>query len=169
MQSSNSGGFMKATKLISMFVIFVLALTAIQCKKSESTEADPKDLVGAWTANKDVDGTKMDFTSLENPANTVKMFLFNASIDIVLNSDNTYTLTLVVPPLDIDEVEEGMATFSGNKITLTADDYPDEAITFEWSLNGSLLSLTTNDAEFDFNFDDEDDPAKLDIILRKLN
>ena len=159
---------MKASRLISLLMVFMLAFTAIQCKKSSSTENNPEDLIGSWEAGPDVDGTKMTYTSTGTPPIPVDMILLGkATIDIELRSDNSYTLKLVVPPMEIDETEDGKGSFSGNKLTLTADDFPDDAITFEWSLEGSLLKLKSNDTEFDFDFDGEDDPAILDIILKR--
>ncbi len=160
---------MHHSKLITLFIILTLVFTAIHCKKSSPTEGDPSDLVGNWAAGQNIDGTKMTYTSMGTPPIPVDMIAFQSALNVVLRSDNTYTLTIVVPPLDVNEIEEGKVSYSGNRLTLTADDYPDEAITFEWSLNGDLLTLKSNDAEFDFNFDDVDDPAILDIILRKVD
>lgn len=160
---------MRITKLVALILVLALALTALNCKKSSPTEDSASDLVGTWKAGPTTEGSLMTYTSKSSPPITVDMIMFQSTIDIILRSDNSYTLTLVVPPFDINEVEEGKVSFSGNKVTLTANDYPDDAITFEYSLDGNLLSLVANDAEFDFNFDDIDDPAILKIILKKMN
>ena len=158
---------MNISKLVIFFVVLTMAFTAIQCKKSSPTEGDISDFVGAWKAGATQVGTQMNYTSKEEPSTEFKLVQLGATIDVVVKSDNTYTLTLLIPLLEINEVEKGKMTIDGNKVTMTADDYPDEAITFDYNINGDMLSLISDDTEFDFNFDDVDEPAILSIILKK--
>ena len=161
---------MKISKIAVMLVVLAIALTGIQCKKSEDITGvgDISAFVGAWIANGNVDGTKMTIAKKSNPAIKIDMFLFQSSIAITVLPDNSYTLVIVVPPLELDETETGSISIDGNKIIMTTDGDPPEAITFTYSFEGDFLSLVDNDNEFDFDLDGVDEPAIFDIILKKV-
>lgn len=160
---------MRIAKLLVIVLALSLVFGSLNCKKSSPTESSIDDLIGTWKSATATEGTEFSYTSKSSPPISYNLLMFQATIDVTIRSDKSYTLTLVVPPLEINEVEEGKISVSGNKVTMTANNFPDEAITFEFSLSGNLLTLIDNNAEFDFNFDDIDEPAILKIVMRKLN
>ena len=158
---------MKLTTLITILLIFVLAFTGFNCKSSEDPidSGDPSDLVGTWAANAATAGTQMVF---EEPVSgfSLDVLQLGASVNVTMASNGDYTLALTMPGSD-PEVEVGKATFSGNQVTMTPTDFPEDAITFTWSLNGDLLTLFSDETEF--AFDGENDvPAELTLILKKV-
>ena len=158
---------MKLTNFVTLLLIFVLALSGFNCKSSEdpTDTNDPSSLVGAWVANAATEGTKMVFKE-PNSGFELNVVPLGATVNVTLASNNDYTLTLTFPGED-PVVETGKATFSGNQLTMTPDDFPEDAITFTYSRSGDFLTLNADDVEF--AFDGENDvPAELTLVLKKV-
>ena len=158
---------MKLTNFITLLLIFVLALSGFNCKSSEepTENNDPSGLVGAWIANAATPGTKMVFKE-PNSGFEIDVVPLGASVNVTLASDYNYSLTIVFPGED-PIVETGKATFNGDKLTMTPDGGPEDAIIFTYSRSGDLLTLHATDVEF--SFDGENDvPAELTLVLKKV-
>jgi len=129
------------------------AAMAVAC--SDDTGPSEDELTGSWLA------TKVELVSVANPATKVDLVALGGTVRLVLSASNTYTLTLVVPG-EPQEVITGTWSASEDVLTLTDDDGD---LQFEMSLSGDTLTLSGADAEFDFNDDSIDEPAKVNLTL----
>ncbi|MCK4560767.1 MAG: hypothetical protein KAV45_13360 [Calditrichia bacterium] len=158
---------MKSSKLIVLFLVFAMMLIGIHCKStSEPTDDGLSTFVGTWAANSDIEGTLMEYDATDvNPAFKVDVLLLGASVQVTLESDGDYILTLTEPGGE-PEIEQGTATVDGNQITMIPDGAPEEAIIFTYTLNEPFLTLVADDVTFDFGAGDV--PATLTITMKRV-
>jgi hypothetical protein len=121
----------------------------------DSTGPSESSLVGTWRA------TKVELISVQDPAIKFDLVALGATVRLVLGSSKAYTLTLSVPG-EPQEIVTGSWSSSGDVLTLT-DESGD--MQFDMTLSGNTLTLTGADGEFDFNDDDVDEPAHLNMVL----
>ena len=158
---------MKISKIAVIFVILAIALTGIHCKKSESpTEPEDINFDGTWVANANTPGTKMIYDASEtNPVLIVDVVPdpFFATIAITV-SGAKYSLILVQPG-DDPIADTGAFVVEGKTITLTSDDPEEDVLIFDFTLDGSMLTLETDNVFFP----QTETPAKLTLVLKKVN
>ena len=131
-----------------------VAAVALAVACSDDTGPSEDELVGTWNA------TKLEFVG---GGLTIDVIAFGATLEMVLRSDQTYTITLGFPG-EPSETETG--TWSASKDVLTLSD-SDGEMQFDMSLSGNTLSLANADGEFDVNDDGIDDPVKINLTLVK--
>jgi hypothetical protein len=130
-----------------------VAAVAVAC--SDDTGPSEDELAGSWLA------TKLELVSVASPATKVDLITLGATVRLVLSESHMYTLTLTVPD-EPEEVVTGTWSASEDVLTLTE---ADGDLQFDMSLSGNTLHLTGADAEFDFNGDDIDEPARINVTL----
>jgi len=156
---------MKISKIAVLFVILAIALTGIQCKKSEDpTGPEDVNFDGTWVANSATSGTKMIYDATDsNPILYVDAVEMGATLSITVVGDD-YSLILVEPEEE-PMVDTGTFKAEGDQITLTSDDPEEDVLTFTWSLDSDLLTLKSDDVSFPgFEI-----PAKLTLVLKKIS
>jgi len=156
---------MKISKIAVIFVILAITLTGIHCKKSEDpTGPEDVNFDGTWVANSATAGTKMIYDASEtNPLLIADVVPLGATLSITVLGNN-YSLILVEPGED-PFVDTGDFLVEGNNISLTSDDPEEEVLSFKYSIDGNMLTLTADDVFFPGL---DDTPAKLTIILKRI-
>ena len=104
------------------------------------------------------------FTSDANPAVTYDFRGRGGSGSLQFAADTTFVFTIVPDPGSPAESDSGPVGIQGNTVVLTADADPDLPL-LSGSLIGGQLRLNTDDAEYDFDGDGTDDPARVSAIF----
>jgi hypothetical protein len=134
-------------------IVAVLAGALAGC--GDSTGVEVADLAGSYAA------TKLEFVSVNNPADTVDVFQAGVTVDLEIAENGDFELT-VHSPGDADEVDTGTVELDGDKITLQSSD-PSSGT---FSLIGDILRLhLTTGVEFDFDNSGTDDPAEANLVF----
>lgn len=115
------------------------------------------DLVGTWQAS------KLELVSVANPATKVELIASGGTLVLVLNEAKTFSMTQTVPGSP-DEVTTGTWSASIDVLTLT---YGMGTYQFDMVLSSNTLTLTGADGSYDFNGDDTDEPAKINLTLHR--
>jgi hypothetical protein len=132
----------------------------IACGGDGGTGPSPETLVGTWGA------TKAEFVSVASPSTKVDLVAMSGTVQLVLTAAKTFTLTVTVPGAP-DEVSAG--TWSSSDIlSLTFTSGHAGTMQFQLNLSGNTMTLSGADAEFDFNQDGVDEPAKLNLVLQRV-
>jgi len=141
-----------------LWMIGLLLFTLIaDCIKESTGPEDgvPTELVGTWYA------TAFTFLNPANPSQTVNLIQSGFSFTLVIAGDGSFTATEVIPGIGTD-VTTSTAVVSGSQITITD---PEDTTVLAWVIIDNVLTLTSQDEEFDFNGDNVDEPAILTIVL----
>ncbi|MBS1242166.1 MAG: hypothetical protein H6R40_1593 [Gemmatimonadetes bacterium] len=133
---------------------WVGAAVALAVACSDDTGPSEDELVGTWNA------TKLEFVA---PGVAVDAIAFGATMQLVLGSNGTYTVTLGFPG-EGTETETGTWSASEDVLTLSGSDGD---MQFDMSLSGNTLTLTGADGEFDVDDDGVDDPVTVNVTLVK--
>ncbi|TFH01094.1 MAG: hypothetical protein E4H13_05780 [Calditrichales bacterium] len=158
---------MRFSKVLTVMVVFSLALTGMYCTKTEDPVKNTSPLVGTWVANSDVPGTQMIYDGTDtNPLFILDGLQLGASIQITIKNDNTYSMTLSLPG-EAPELEDGNWSVNANQITLTPKDFPEDAITFTYAVSGDMATLASLDGEVTFDFGAGEIPVTMIIVLKK--
>jgi hypothetical protein len=138
------------------YLIGAVSAVAIGCG-GDSSGPSTESLAGSWRA------TKVEISSVANPTVKVDLVAQGGTVRLVLTEAKTFTLTVAIPGQP-DDVTTGTWSSSVDVMTLQ---YPSGSWQFEMTLSGSSLILEGADSEFDFNGDDQDEPAKTNLVLTR--
>ena len=159
---------MRMTKLITLLLIFSLAMFSLNCKDSEEPQgAIPDRYIGTWEAKLAIEGSLIEYAPESAPANGVDLRGLGAEIKATLNKDGTYTLTFV-DPIEGTDTDGGTVQLDeeNNIITLNSNTDEDLIFMYEWEDDNTLILVTLT--EFDFTLQGNDPvPAILTIILKR--
>ena len=157
---------MKISNIMVILVIMAVALSGIHCKKSEDpTGPEEANFDGTWVANSATAGTKMIYDASEtNPLLVADVVPLGATLSITVVANN-FSLILVEPGED-PFVDTGDFLVEDNNITLTSEDPEGEVLSFQFTLEGNMLTLRADDVFFPGL---EDTPAKLTVILKRIS
>jgi hypothetical protein len=137
-----------------------LALAAALPACSE-TGIEVVDLVGVW------DATKFEFEETTgDPVLTVDLLTMNYTVTIEINEAGTYEITSTFLGGE-PQVESGTWVLEGGDLlimTPTGETVGDE---FDVTLDGTTLTVRSNDLTFDFDEDGTEEPALFEAILEK--
>ncbi len=111
---------------------------------TDATGVLPENLEGTWTA------TSMLFTSVENAELTADLRDEQATLTLVLDAVNGFTLTFTMPGQD-DEIDEGTYDVVGSDLTLS-DSIELTGDVYTIARDGDTMTLTILD-EFEFEPD----------------
>jgi len=143
-----------------VFMGGVIVAAAALAACGGSTGPSPASLVGTWTA------TKAEFTWVANPGTKVNIVAHGSTVTLVLNADHTYTVTVLTPG-EPDDVRTSTWSSSADVLTLNNAPPMQGEMQFDMSLSGSTLTLTGGHTGFDFNDDQIDEDATLNLVLTK--
>jgi hypothetical protein len=160
---------MKIVKLITVIVAILLALTAFNCKDSETpTESNGDPFVGTWEANNNIDGTLMyyDGTAI-NDNFKIDARILGAAVKIIVDEDYKFDLTLVEPQKP-DTMFTGDIIIDGDQVTMLPEGASEPWLIATFSIEDNFATLVSDDVTFPFDFVNEY-PAVLTLILKKTN
>lgn len=133
-------------------------LVTVACSGGGSSTSS-NDLVGTWTV------TRYELVSTSSASAKVDLITLGGTVTLVMKSDGSYQMTMKVPG-EPDETVAGSWNVSGDVLTTTQVGMSGN-MQFDCVLSGSTLTLTGADAEWDFNGDGIDDPAKLNMTATR--
>lgn len=142
------------------FLVIVLLLVSIllaTCGSDNSFTAPggvvDNTLVGTWRA------TRAEFVSVASPGVRAEIVSLGATLVISLDAAGGYTRTITDPGQRPD-VQTGTWSATSDVLTLRPSGVT-FTIEFDFTLNGSTLSVSGGHVEFDFNGDEVPDEAVL--------
>jgi len=146
--------------LLGLPVLPLLLLASCGGDGDDTTGPVNNNLVGTW------DATAIQLTSVADPSTVVELVSQGANGRLVLQADGGFGLSVGVPG---EPTEFGNGDWGATDVlTLEFGDGDIDGIwQFDIDLNGDSLRLTGADAEWDFDDDGTDDPAKLDLTLTR--
>ena len=139
----------------SSLVIALLASVAVGCSDSAAGpgSATPADLVGVWIAD------AYTVTSVANTSTSAELVVMGMTLTITF-TETTYA-GIVTFPGEPQEDFSGTYTIDGQSLIL--DELGEvELETMIYSLSGSVLTLSGNDDEYDFDDDQSAGPTARD-------
>ena len=144
-------------KKVLVFLAAAAVLSAVGCKSSTGPE-DESQFIGTWHA------TKAEYVSIAN-SNTKADIIAQGSTLTLVFSSGTFVLTITDPGQN-PEVFNGTWSASMDVMTLTWTSGLSGESQFDWSLNGTQLTLTGGHMPFDFTPGSPEE-AILSLILVK--
>lgn len=133
--------------------VAVLLATAGCDSAIDPADITVTDLVGTWTA------TRFQFTELGG-GTTLDLIQNGGSATLTLAA--TGALTGAIAFAGQSDTIDGTVSVAGGKLTLTEGG---EVTVFDIALDGNTLTLTTDDAAFDFPLDDVDGPVPASLVI----
>lgn len=119
----------------------------------------PHGLVGTWEA------TKVELVNAANPAQKVDLVAMGGTLTVELNTNQTCRLVTTFPG---EPTETITGTWSGSSDVITIHyTGPGYSVTwqFDWSLAGNVLAMNGAHGDFDFDGDDVDEAAIINLVL----
>lgn len=136
-----------------------LGVALAACGGDGGTAPNPTTFDGTWVA------TKVEYTSVANPATKVEVIALGASLTVQFNTNGSYTSVLTAPG-EAAETTTGTWSASAEVFTLTwLEGGFTHEMQFDWTMSGATLTMVGADSDFDFAGDDELVPAKLNVTL----
>jgi hypothetical protein len=145
--------------------VLLLALLplALACGGDDEEATGPlsNDLIGSW------DATVIELVSAANPDVNVELIALGANGRLVLEANGDFGLSVGIPG---EPTEFAGGTWSSTTVlTLVFDSGEIEGTwRFDYVLAGDLLSLTGASAEYDFDGNDVEDAAILNMTMVRL-
>jgi hypothetical protein len=136
----------------------LLTISGISCGGSEVTAPPPEQVTGTWHA------TQVEYAST-GTLGSVDLVAGGGSGTLVVRADGTLRLT--VTPAGADSV----VTTGSWAMTAQVFSVTPTGLAWSWSwamtLSAGTLSLTGANAEYDFNHDGVDEPAKWNMVFTR--
>jgi hypothetical protein len=146
---------------------FVRLLISIAILAGCSSTSDPSggltigDLAGDWNAS------EFRFTSVENPSESAELIEEGGSAAFTISSDGAYTMVVTTPEASVDTTQ-GFMVLEQGFLLVTNTAAPGSTTAFLVNLAGTTLTMTTDEADFDFDGDGTEEPARLRIVLARI-
>lgn len=124
---------------------------------SDSTGLEPVDLDGTWTAQ------TWTFTNPANTSQTAEVISLGGAFSLTLRADETFSLAL-----NVGEIFTITGTYTTTAASITlAESGQGSPMTWGVVRDGSTMTFTTSDGEWDWDDDGNDEPATEVIVLTK--
>lgn len=145
-------------KLARSAFIAVVSGVVVGCK-GDSTGTSLASIVATWTV------TRADAISVANPAIRLDLVGLGLTASLVLNANETFTLTSTFPGEQPD-VETGTYTYTSGHLTLNpTNPSASDTFSFTLALSGNTMTLTGGTVSIDFGAGDQ--PATLNLTLTR--
>lgn len=115
------------------------------------------DLVGTWDASVFV------FVSQTSPPDSADFIAEGADVRLTVAANGDYSIVVWAPDV-IADVFWGTVSVDDGNIVITDAEEPGDVISFSAELSGNILSMYSDEVEFDFG--DGEEPAELHIVLQ---
>lgn len=136
----------------------VIALAgALTLACSDSSGVTEENIVGTWNA------TAFVFSDFADPVTEFDVLAEGGTVEMEIRANGTFTINLNFG-FGGEAVDGTWELQGGNLLILTEEGTIDD-IGFEVSLDGTTLTVYSDDVEFDFG--DGDIPAQLDAVFTK--
>jgi hypothetical protein len=131
---------MRMAKLITLFMVFTLALISLNCKDDEETAVIPEKYIGTWMADSTLEGTMIEFAPAGQPDQGIDFLDFGYDLKVVINKDATYSLTTTVPFFPVGG-DQGRITLDEDSkiITFISNDSESDPIIFFYEWEDEIL------------------------------
>lgn len=139
-----------------MLLLTLVASLATSCDDDDPAGPAAPSLVGTWNL------TAIELVSVANSSVRVDLMDEGVTGSLILEGNGDFVLSVIDP---VEGLESFTGTWSMTDV-LTLEHDPEQFVgewQFDVTLTGNTLRLTGADAEFDFNDDGVEDPAKLNI------
>ncbi len=148
-------------RTIRVLLLALLPLVSSCGGDDEATGPLSNDLIGSW------DATVIELSSVANPDVNVELVALGANGRLVLEANGDFGLSVGIPG---EPTEFAGGTWSSTTVlTLSFDSGDIEGVwRFDFVLSGDTLRLTGASTVYDFNEDDIEDAAVLDMTLVRL-
>lgn len=120
------------------------------------------DLVGTWNA------TTVTYTSQADGSKRVDLIAGDGRASLTISSDGRYTFVLA-PALEAPEISSGFAVIESGFLLVQNVTEPGVTVAFAMTVTNGTLGLVTNEVEYDFDGGDGEEPAVLQIGLRRAS
>lgn len=148
------------TRNLSTVLLVLATAAAVSCGDSPTSPGPtPQGLAGTWRA------TLAEYVSIADPNVRVEAVSHGTTIVLVLESTGSFTLTTTDPGA-APEVIIGTWTASADVITMNPTNRSGN-IQFDFTMNGSTLTITGGHVAYDVNGDDADEEAILTMTLAR--
>jgi hypothetical protein len=137
-------------------LVLCLAAPIVSCGDDEATGPEADQITGIWNA------TQMEYTCKSFPAQ-VDLVDLGGSATLTLDEAGTFELIVVEPGEGPDTIS-GTWQLSADTITITEFGMP-FSIVFDVTLSGNSLVMRGGDVEFDFDGDEVEEEADLDLTF----
>jgi hypothetical protein len=139
----------------------LLVLLPLGCgDEGPNDELTYGELEGTWVLLSPI------FTSDANPATTFDFRAAGGSGSLRVEADTSFLLILLPDPGSPTESATGPVALEGSTIVLTDNADPDLPL-LSGTLIGQRLVFETEDAEYDFDGDGADEPARVDVVFER--
>ena len=141
------------------FWLALLLLLPLGCGDAgPNDELTYAELAGTWSL------FSLIYTSDASPSTTFDFRAAGGSGSLTFEADTTFLLILVPDPGSPTESATGPVALEGSTVVLTDDADPDLPL-LSGTLAGQRMTLETEDAEYDFNGDGTDEPARVSTVF----
>lgn len=144
-------------KLHRFLSLAALALIAGACD-DDGTGPSPASLAGTWQA------TKVEYVEVANTANKVDIVPLGGTATLTLTEAGAFTAVSTFPG-EAPFNAAGTWSVSSDVFTLNFTSGMSGTQQFDYSFSGNTLTLNGADSGYDFDDDDQDEPAKLNLVL----
>jgi hypothetical protein len=143
------------------FWLALLLLLPLGCgDEGPDDELTYAELAGTWSL------FSLVFTSDANPATTFDFRAAGGSGSLIFEADTTFLLILVPDPGSPTESVTGPVDLEGSTVVLTDEADPDLPL-LTGSVEGNRLTLDTENAEYDFDGDGTEEPARVSTVFTR--
>jgi hypothetical protein len=142
----------------SRYAALALALGLPACSE---TGIEVVDLVGVW------DASKFEFEETTgDPVVTVDLITMNFTVTIEISEGGTFEIATTFLGGE-PQVESGTWVLEGGDLLVMTASGETVGDAFDVTLEGTTLTVRSNDLTFDFDDDGTDEPALFEAILEK--
>lgn len=143
------------------FWLALLLLLPLGCgDEGPNDELTYAELVGTWGI------LSLVFTSDASPSTTFDFRAAGGSGSLIFEADTTFLFIVVPNPGSPTISSTGTVALEGSTVVLTDDADPDLPL-LRGTVIGQRLTMETEDAEYDFNGDGTDEPARVSAVFVK--
>ena len=151
---------MSLRRATEILLISAVAMAACRDDSGPGSGITIGDLVGTWNA------TTVTYTSQEDAADRVDLIAGGGFASLTVVASGEYTFVLV-PAHDDAEVASGFIVIESGFLLAQNILGPGVTVAFAMTVTGSTLGLVSDEPTYDFNGDEEEEPAILQIGLRR--
>lgn len=153
---------MASGRASTLGLVSAAALAACSSGTGPGGDFTIDDLVGAWSA------TTVTYTSQQNPGVRVDRIAGGGFATVTVTDGGVYSFVLA-PALEAPEVSSGIAVVESGFLLVQNFTEPGVTTAFAVTVGSETLALLSDEPMYDFDGDEEEEPAILQIGLRRVS